>query len=196
MKSIRHLSDDELVKLYIDGKSECIDILIDRHKNKVFSYILMCVKQYALAEDIFQDTFIKVVHSLNQAKYQENGKFSSWVIRISHNLIIDHFRRQKNMKCVSKDGVEYDLFNQMKFSEASIESKMVYEQLLTDIGGLIKYLPDNQREVVEMRHFMGLSFKEIAEETNVSINTALGRMRYAILNLRKMAEEKDLVVNI
>lgn len=195
MKQVRHLCDDELVKLYVEGKAECIDILIDRHKNKVFSYILICVKQYELAEDIFQDAFLKVVQSLSAGKYQENGKFSSWVIRIAHNLIIDYFRRQKNMYCISKDGCEYDLFNHLKFSESSVESKMVYEQLLQDIGGLLKHLPDNQREVLEMRHYMGLSFKEIAEETNVSINTALGRMRYAILNLRKLAEERDLVVN-
>ena len=195
MKHSRHLTDDELVGLYIEGNTECIDLLIDRHKNKVFSYILICVKQHELAEDIFQDAFLKVVQSLNAGRYQESGKFSSWVIRIAHNLIIDYFRRQKNMYCISKDGCDYDLFNHLKFSESSVESKMVYEQLLQDIGALMQQLPDNQREVLEMRHYMGLSFREIAEETNVSINTALGRMRYAVLNLRKMAEERVLVVN-
>ncbi len=195
MKKLRNLSDEELVKLFVEGKTECIEVLIERHKSKVFSYIVMCVKQYEIAEDIFQDTFLKVVQSLKAGRYQENGKFSSWVMRISHNLIIDHFRRLKNMSCISKDECDYDLFNQAKFSEASVESKMVYEQLLSDIGKLVKHLPDNQREIIEMRHFKGLSFKEIAEETNVSINTALGRMRYAILNLRKMADENNLIVN-
>ncbi len=195
MKQVNNLSDEELIKLFVTGNDDSIDVLIDRHKNKVFSYIVMCVRHYDLADDIFQDTFLKVVQSLKAGKYQENGKFSSWVMRIAHNLIIDHFRRQKSMACISKDDCDYDLFNHVKFAEASIESKMVYDQLLKDIAGLVKYLPDNQREIVEMRHYKGLSFKEIAEETNVSINTALGRMRYAIINLRKMAEENNLTIN-
>jgi RNA polymerase sigma-70 factor (ECF subfamily) len=196
MKHLCKLSDDELVKLFVGGNSECVDVLIERHKNRIFSYIFMCVKKYDIAEDIFQDTFLKVVQSLKAGRYKETGKFTSWVMRISHNLIIDHFRRQKNMGCISKDDCDYDLFNHVKFAESSIESKMVYDQLLSDIGKLVKHLPANQREIIEMRHYQGLSFKEIAEETNVSINTALGRMRYAIINLRKMADDNNLIVNL
>ena len=195
MKNLKKMTDEELVILYSKGENQAFDTLLNRYQNRLYSYIYFIVKSTELAEDIFQDAFLKVVQSLNAGRYQESGKFSSWVIRIAHNLIIDYFRRQKNMYCISKDGCDYDLFNHLKFSESSVESKMVYEQLLQDIGALMQQLPDNQREVLEMRHYMGLSFREIAEETNVSINTALGRMRYAVLNLRKMAEERDLVVN-
>nr|WP_321410064.1 sigma-70 family RNA polymerase sigma factor [uncultured Carboxylicivirga sp.] len=186
------LSDEELVKNFIAGNVSCIDILIDRHKAKVFSYIMMCVKQQELAEDIFQEAFIRVIKTLKKGNYSDTGKFSSWVMRIAHNLIIDHYRKQKNQVMISNDNYEFDLFNSTRFSDKSIEDKMVFEQILSEVNSLVKLLPDNQREVVEMRHYKGLSFKEIAEETNVSINTALGRMRYALMNLRRMMEERNL----
>ncbi|MCU4164916.1 RNA polymerase sigma factor [Carboxylicivirga caseinilyticus] len=186
------LSDEELVKNFIAGNVTCIDILIDRHKAKVFSYIMMCVKQQELAEDIFQEAFIRVIKTLKKGNYSDTGKFSSWVMRIAHNLIIDHYRKQKNQVMISNDNYEFDLFNSTRFSDKSIEDKMVFEQILSELNSLVKLLPDNQREVVEMRHYKGLSFKEIAEETNVSINTALGRMRYALMNLRRMMEERNL----
>ncbi len=190
------LSDEQLVKSFIGGDCESIDVLIDRHKAKVFSYILMCVKQQELAEDIFQEAFIKVIKSLKRGRYLDSGKFSSWVMRIAHNLIIDHYRKQKNHTVVSNDSYDYDLFNSTKFAEKSIEDKIVFDQVLSEVGSLVTMLPDNQREVVEMRHYKGLSFKEIAEETGVSINTALGRMRYALMNLRRLMEERNLSLTL
>lgn len=190
------LSDEKLVKSFIGGNHSSIDVLIDRHKAKVFSYIMMCVKQQELAEDIFQESFIRVIRTLKKGKYSDSGKFSSWVMRISHNLIIDHYRKQKNQAVISNDNYEFDLFNSTKFAERSIEDQIVFDQILSEVSMLVKLLPDNQREVVELRHFKGLSFKEIAEETNVSINTALGRMRYALINLRRMMEERNLSLTL
>ncbi|MCW3788658.1 RNA polymerase sigma factor [Plebeiibacterium sediminum] len=190
------LSENELIKYFIGGKEECLQILIDRHKNRIYSYILMMVKNQELAEDIFQDTFIKVITNLKKGKYIENGKFASWVMRISHNLIIDYFRKQKNLQTVSNDANDYDLLNSAKFSDTTIEDKIVFTQILKEVGELVEFLPDNQKEVVKMRHYMGLSFKEIAEETGVSINTALGRMRYALINMRTMVEERNLSLSV
>ncbi len=188
------LSENELINHFIEGKEECLKILIERHKNRIYSYILMMVKNQELAEDLFQDTFIKVITNLKKGKYIENGKFSSWVMRISHNLIIDYYRKQKNLQTVSNDANDYDLLNSPKYSDSNIEEKLVFSQILKEVGELVEFLPENQREVVKMRHYMGLSFKEIAEETGVSINTALGRMRYAIINMRSMVEEKNITL--
>jgi RNA polymerase sigma-70 factor (ECF subfamily) len=156
----------------------------------------MIVKDKYLAEDIFQDTFIKVIKSLREGRYKDNGRFLSWVIRIAHNLMIDHFRKEKQLNTVSKDGYETDIFNSKKFAERTIEEEMVYNQITKDVRRLIQELPDDQREVVILRHFCGLSFKEIAEQTNVSINTALGRMRYALINLRRLIQEKNLSLSV
>lgn len=186
------LSDNSLVNQFVNGDQTAIEILIARHKKRVFTYILLIVKNHHLAEDIFQDTFIKVIRSLKTGKYTENGKFISWVLRISHNLIIDHFRKEKLLNTTSNDDTNIDLFNSPKYSEENIEDKLVYEQITSDVRLLIEELPDDQREVILMRHFQGLSFKEIADLTGVSINTALGRMRYALINLRKMIEKKNL----
>ncbi len=196
MKRLESLTDNELVKMFVDGQESCLEILINRHKNRVYSYILMIVKQHELAEDVFQDTFVKVIHNLKRGKYIENGKFPSWVMRIAHNLIIDYFRKQKHLQTVSNDSVDYDMFNSDKYSDANIEDKIVYEQVLKDVSTLIDYLPDNQKEVVRLRHYLGLSYKEIAEETGVSINTALGRMRYALINMREMVEEKNITLMV
>jgi RNA polymerase sigma-70 factor (ECF subfamily) len=186
------LNDNELVQRFIEGDQNSLEILIHRHKSRVYSYILLIVKNQELAEDIFQETFIKVIRSLKRGKYVENGKFISWVLRISHNLIIDHFRKEKLQGTVSNDSLEVDIFNSQKFSDFTIEDEMVNNQILSEVKELIKELPEDQQQVIYMRHYMGLSFKEIAEQTDVSINTALGRMRYALINLRKLIKQKNL----
>lgn len=186
------LTDHELVRQFIDGKQSSFEILVNRHKDKVYTYIFLMVKNEHLANDIFQETFIKVVKSLNLGKYQENGKFVSWVVRIAHNLIIDHFRKEKQKKTFSNDEYEMDIFNSSKFSDNNVEEDIIQEQIRTDVRKLIDFLPEEQKEVILLRHFVGLSFKDIAEQTNVSINTALGRMRYALINLRKLIEEKQM----
>ncbi|WP_319480160.1 sigma-70 family RNA polymerase sigma factor [uncultured Draconibacterium sp.] len=186
------LNDNELVQRFIQGDHESLEVLIVRHKSRVYSYILLIVKNQDLAEDIFQDTFIKVIRSLKRGKYVENGKFVSWVLRIAHNLIIDHFRKEKLQGTISNDSSDVDIFNSQKFSEETIEDQMVYSQILSEVKHLVKELPEDQQQVIYMRHYMGLSFKEIAEQTDVSINTALGRMRYALINLRKLVDEKKL----
>ncbi|HPE76081.1 MAG TPA: sigma-70 family RNA polymerase sigma factor [Draconibacterium sp.] len=188
------LNDNELVQRFIAGDQNSLEILIHRHKGRVFSYILLIVKKQELAEDIFQETFIKVIRSLKKGKYIENGKFVSWVLRISHNLIIDHFRKEKLKGTVSNDSLEIDIFNSQKYSEDTIEDQMVNLQILSEVKDLIKELPDDQQQVIIMRHYLDLSFKEIAEQTDVSINTALGRMRYALINLRKLVEKKNLIL--
>jgi RNA polymerase sigma factor (sigma-70 family) len=186
------LDDNELVQRFIEGDQNSLEILIHRHKSRVYSYILLIVKKQDLAEDIFQETFIKVIRSLKRGKYVENGKFVSWVLRISHNLIIDHFRKEKLQGTVSNDSLDVDIFNSQKFSDFTIEDEMVNNQILSEVKELVKELPEDQQQVIHMRHYMGLSFKEIAEQTDVSINTALGRMRYALINLRKLIKQKNL----
>ncbi len=194
MFRLTELNDNELVQQFIGGDQNSLEILIRRHKSRVFSYILLIVKNQELAEDIFQETFIKVIRSLKRGKYIDNGKFVSWVLRISHNLVIDHFRKEKLKGTISNDNSEIDIFNSKKFSEDTIEDQLVNNQILSEVRELIKELPDDQRQVIYMRHYMELSFKEIADQTGVSINTALGRMRYALINLRKLIEEKNLVL--
>ena len=188
------LNDNELVQRFIAGDQNSLEILIQRHKGRVYSYILLIVKKQELAEDIFQETFIKVIRSLKKGKYTENGKFVSWVLRISHNLIIDHFRKEKLKGTVSNDSLDVDIFNSQKFSEDTIEDQMINTQILSEVKNLIKELPEDQQQVIIMRHYLDLSFKEIAEQTDVSINTALGRMRYALINLRKLVEKKNLIL--
>jgi len=185
-------SDYELIKRFINGDQSCFEQIIHRHKNKVFAYISLYIRDQALVEDIFQDTFMKVIQSVKSGKYQDNGKFISWVMRISHNLIIDHFRRIKQMNTISNDEYESDLFNSKKFAESTVEENMIKKQIQKDLRKMINHLPDDQREVVILRHYAGLSFKEIAEITDVSINTALGRMRYALINMRKFMEQKKI----
>ncbi len=191
MKTSRK-TDFELVQEFVDGSQSGIEILIKRHKTRVFTYIMLMVKNNQLAEDIFQDTFIKVIHSLKAGKYKDNGRFLSWVIRIAHNLVIDHFRKEKQMKMLSNDDTVVDLFNNRKLAEKNIEDNIIHEQICQDIRTLIERLPDDQKEVILLRHYGDLSFKEIADQTGVSINTALGRMRYALINLRKLIEKHDI----
>lgn len=192
--SMKNLTDNELVVKFISGNSEAIDTLIRRHRKRVFGYILLLVKNHAVAEDVFQDTFIKVIQSLQKGKYTENGRFMSWVIRIAHNLIIDHFRREKQLNTISNESTPVDIFNSAQFSDKTVEEHIIYDQILSDVRKLIDCLPDDQKEVVILRHYADLSFKEIAEQTNVSINTALGRMRYALINMRKIMEESNLTL--
>ena len=190
--STKNLTDNELVEKFISGNQQAIDTLIRRHRKRVFGYIFLLVKNHTLAEDIFQDTFVKVIHSLQKGKYTDNGRFVSWVMRIAHNLIIDHYRREKQLNTVSNESTPVDIFNSTRFSDKNVEEHIVYEQILSEVRTLVDCLPDDQKEVVMLRHYAGLSFKEIAEQTNVSINTALGRMRYALINMRKIMEEKNI----
>jgi len=188
------MKDYELVKQFIEGDQDSIEVLINRHKNRVYTYILLIVKDQQLAEDIFQDTFIKVINSLKKGKYQEKGIFVSWVVRIAHNLIIDYYRKQKHLKTYSSDDSELDVFNLKKLADNNIEDVLITEQISSDVRKLVDLLPDEQREVILLRHYGGLSFKEIADQTGVSINTALGRMRYALINLRKIIETKNIIL--
>ena len=188
----KRLSDQELIQQFLSGNKEGIEKLINRHKNKVYTYIVLVVKNQQLAEDIFQDTFIKVIRSLIDGKYKDNGRFVSWVIRIAHNLIIDHFRKEKQINTLSNDDYEADIFNSKKLSDQNIEDVMIKEQITNDVRQLIDELPEEQKQVILLRHYGGMSFKEIADQTDVSINTALGRMRYALINLRKLIVRKNI----
>jgi RNA polymerase sigma factor (sigma-70 family) len=190
------ISDYELITRFIKGEQACFEKLIHRHKQKVFAYISLYIRDQALAEDIFQDTFLKVIQSVKSGKYSDNGKFISWVMRIAHNLIIDHFRRIKQMNTISNDNYESDLFNSKSFAEDNVEDDMIKGQIKKDIRNMISHLPDDQREVVILRHYAGLSFKEIADITDVSINTALGRMRYALINMRRIMVEKKISLTL
>lgn len=190
------ISDYELIQRFIKGEQSCFEEIIHRHKNKVFAYIGLYIRDQALVEDIFQDTFLKVIQSVKAGKYYDNGKFLSWVMRIAHNLIIDHFRRLKQMNTMSNDDYESDLFNSRKLADANIEDNLIRGQIRKDVRKLIGQLPDDQKEVVILRHYAGLSFKEIADVTDVSINTALGRMRYALINMRKIMQEKQMSLTI
>ncbi len=192
----RTYTDYELIQKFIKGEQSCFEEIIHRHKNKVFAYISLYIRDQALVEDIFQDTFLKVIQSVKSGKYYDNGKFLSWVMRIAHNLIIDHFRRIKQMNTTSNDDYESDIFNSKKFSDANIEDTLIKRQIQKDVRMLIGQLPDDQKEVVILRHYAGLSFKEIADITEVSINTALGRMRYALINLRRIMEENKISLTI
>ncbi|MBQ8423065.1 MAG: sigma-70 family RNA polymerase sigma factor [Coprobacter sp.] len=193
MNHLLKLADEELVALYSEGNNEAFDILLTRYKNRVYSYIYYTVKDSDLSEDIFQETFVKVITTIKQGRYVETGKFSSWVTRIAHNLIIDHYRQERNENLISNDeNEETDLFNRKELSEGTIEDTLITHQIHTDIRRLVAALPDNQREVLVMRYYKNMSFKEIADATQVSINTALGRMRYALLNMRKLAEDHHI----
>lgn len=192
----KRMSDQELIQQYLSGNDIAIEKLINRHRTKVFTYIVLVVKNQQLAEDIFQDTFIKVIRSLVDGKYKDNGRFVSWVIRIAHNLIIDHFRKEKQINTLSNDDYEADIFNSKKFSDQNIEDLMIKDQITNDVRQLVDELPEEQKQVILLRHYGGLSFKEIAEQTDVSINTALGRMRYALINLRKLLARKNISLTL
>lgn len=185
------ISDKVLISDYLEGDHSSLERLICRHQARVFGYILLVVKDKQLAEDIFQDAFIKVINTLKSGSYKEEGKFLQWVMRIAHNLTIDHFRKSKRIPTVENSD-EYDIFDTIKVYDDSIEDKLINEQIHKDVRRLVEFLPAEQKEVLLMRHYSGMSFKDIAEQTDVSINTALGRMRYAIINLRKLIKEKEV----
>lgn len=187
-------SDQALLNSYLQGDRSAISRLIERHSRRVRDYIRMMVKDNDVADDILQETFIKAVRVIDEGRYTDNGKFLSWIMRIAHNQVIDYFRAQKQNRQVNESNAGYNVLGTLRFAEKNIEDRMVADQIEADIRSLVEMLPDEQREVVMMRYFSGLSFKEIAEQTNVSINTALGRMRYALINLRKMIREKNLAL--
>jgi len=190
------ISDHDLIIKYLSGDHTSLEKLIHRHKQKVYSYILMVVKDNHLADDIFQDTFIKVINTLRTGGYNEEGKFIQWVMRISHNLIIDHFRKSKRIPVIDNNNDDYDIFSVLRDFDKSIEEKIVTDQIHEDVRSLIELLPGEQKEVLMMRYYYQMSFKDIAEQNNISINTALGRMRYALINLRKIIEKKEIVLTL
>ena len=196
MKLLKDKSDDQLISLYVDGKNEAFDELLERHKDRIFMYIYHSVKNEDLANDLFQDTFVKAITTIKQGRYVENGHFAAWVSRIAHNLIIDYFRQVKNENLQSTDDDESNILNRKELSQSTIEENIVTTQIHDDVRRLVKALPDSQREVLVMRYYKNMSFKEIADTTGVSINTALGRMRYAILNMRRLAEEHNIVLTL
>ncbi|MEA5127120.1 MAG: sigma-70 family RNA polymerase sigma factor [Proteiniphilum sp.] len=196
METFCTMTDEELVVSYADGNDYAFDLLLNRHKQSLYTYIYYTVRDQGLAEDIFQDTFFKAITTIRQGRYTETGKFKAWLTRIAHNLIIDYFRQKKNENIVSNDDYEFDLFNNSSLCDETVEMKMVKNQVFSDVKRLIDFLPDEQREVLQMRYYGDLSFKEIAEVTGVSINTALGRMRYAILNMRKLATDHKMILTI
>lgn len=193
--NVQVISDQVLLNSYLTGNRSAISQLIERHSPRVKDYIRMMVKDDELAEDIFQETFIKAVRVIDEGRYTHSGKFLSWILRIAHNQVIDHFRSRKQSRELNEKEAGYDLFGTLRIEERNVEDRMVSEQIENDVRGLIELLPEEQREVVKLRYYSDLSFKEIAEQTDVSINTALGRMRYALINLRRMIKEHDLVLN-
>ena len=193
--NVQVLSDQVLLNHYLSGDRSAISQLIERHSRRVKDYIHMMAKDRDVADDIFQETFIKAVRVIDEGRYTDNGKFLSWILRIAHNQVIDHFRAQRQNKSVSESEPGYDVLGTLKLAERTVEDAMVCEQIERDVRALVELLPAEQREVVMMRYFSGLSFKDIAEQTNVSINTALGRMRYALINLRRMIKEKNLILS-
>jgi len=196
MKVVR-VNDKELIDRYLDGEISCLESLINRHKNRVFAYILMVVKDRQLADDIFQDTFIKVINTIKAGAYKEEGKFIQWVMRIAHNLIIDFFRKAKRIPVMENNNIgDFNIFDTISAKDHSVEEKIIIEQIHNDVRSLIEYLPPEQKEVLYLRHYIGMSFKDIADQTDVSINTALGRMRYALINLRKMVKDKNIILTL
>ena len=196
MNTWNNKADETLVSLYAEGENQAFNVLLNRYKDKLYSYIYYIVRNSEMTEDIFQETFMKAIITIRQGRYNENGKFSAWLRRIAHNLIIDSFRQEKSENLVTCDEPEVNILNNIGLAEGTIENAIVNRQILSDVRRLMEFLPDEQREVVYMRFYQDLSFKEIAEQTGVSINTSLGRMRYAILNLRRMAEKNGVVLTV
>jgi RNA polymerase sigma factor (sigma-70 family) len=188
-------SDKDLIAQYLKGDEAALNQLIKRHRQKVFTSILIMVKDKDISEDIFQDTFIKVVRTLRSGNYNEEGKFLPWVVRIAHNLVIDHFRREKRTTML-RDTDEFSILSTLPVYDDNVEEKLIKDQIHADVRKLIEELPFEQKEVLIMRHYANMSFKDIADVTNVSINTSLGRMRYALINLRKLIDKKGVVLKV
>lgn len=196
MAQLLSMTDEQLVRAYAQGSNEAFDILLKRHQERIYNYILRIIKNEDIANDIFQETFVKAILTIKQGRYTENGKFPAWISRIAHNLIIDFYRQEKSENVQSADLEDVDILNRKELCEDTIEDIIITHQIREDVKSLILELPPLQREVLNMRYYQCLSFKEIAEITGVSINTALGRMRYAILNLRRLAAEKDVILTL
>lgn len=196
MANYSSLADEQLVREYSEGNNEAFDTLLKRHQDRIFNYILRIIKNEDIANDIFQETFVKAIQTIRQGRYTENGKFPAWISRIAHNLIIDYYRQEKSENLQSSDLTDVDILNRKELCEETIEDVLISDQIRNDVKYLIGELPELQREVLMMRYYQGLSFKEIADITGVSINTALGRMRYAILNLRRIAHDRDIVLTV
>lgn len=196
--NLQKLEDQELVSLYIGGREEAFETLLLRHKNRIFNFIKLKVKDAALAQDIFQDTFVKIIQTLKKGNYNEEGKFLPWAMRIAHNLVIDYFRKANKVKMISETSSkseDFSIFSVLELSEENIQDTLTREELEHQMVCLVDHLPENQREIILMRIFQEMSFKDISEKEDISINTALGRMRYALINLRKLIEEHQLVTH-
>ena len=193
--NVQVVSDQNLLNCYLSGDRSAISQLIERHSRRVRDYIRMMVKDDDVADDIFQETFIKAVRVIDDGRYTDNGRFLSWILRIAHNQVIDYFRAQKQNRQLNESDAGYDVLGSLRFAERTVEDEIVGEQIADDVRHMVELLPEEQRTVVMMRYYSGLSFKEIADQTGVSINTALGRMRYALINLRKMIKEKNLILS-
>jgi RNA polymerase sigma-70 factor (ECF subfamily) len=194
MQKFDKQTDDQLVAAYAKGNNDAFDALLQRHQTRVYNYIYQMVRERSLAEDIFQETFVKAITTIRQGRYTENGKFAAWINRIARNLVIDFFRQEKIEASVSADDDNFDILNRKELSEDTVEDLIIDRQIRDDLRKLIRHLPKSQRQVLVMRYYRNLSFKEIAEATGVSINTALGRMRYAILNIRRIADENAIAL--
>jgi RNA polymerase sigma factor (sigma-70 family) len=194
MRSIINLTDQQLIQLFINGDANALEDLINRHKDRIFTSIVILVKDKNLAEDIFQEVFIKIIDTLRSGSYTDEGKFLPWALRIAHNLCVDHFRKAKRTPVVYNKSEEYDMFDNLNITEDGAEGRIMKSQTHEKVRQMLDLLPEDQREVIVLRHFANLSFKEIAEKTNCSINTALGRMRYGLINLRKMMVEHQVAL--
>ena len=195
----KQTEDRDLILAYVKGNEKAFEILVMRHKNKIHRFIYMKLRDQDLTEDIFQETFIKVINTIKLGSYNEEGKFLPWVLRIAHNLVIDHFRRSARVKMISESSSktsDFNIFSVLKIEDDSIEQTMMKGELGSQMVELVEFLPANQREVLKMRLFQDLSFQDISEKENISINTALGRMRYALINVRKLIEKHELVIEI
>ncbi len=201
METNRKSSDQELIRSYLEGNDLSFEIILTRYKDRIFSYLMSLVKNRKIAEDIFQDAFFKIIRTLKKGSYNEEGKFLPWAMRIAHNLAIDHFRKIKKMPTISQnpsknDDDDFDIFSILNMQESSIEDDIIEEQIHKDVRNIIDYLPEEQREIIILRHFKEMSFKDIAEKKDISINTALGRMRYALINLRKIIENNKVNLTV
>ena len=194
MRPSSNITDNQLIQLFINGDSRALEDLVNRHKERIFTSIVILVKDRNLAEDIFQDVFIKIIDTFRSGNYTDEGKFLPWALRIAHNLCVDHFRKVKRTPVVLNKSEEYDMFENMNITEDGAESRIMRDQSHENVRRMLDMLPEDQREVIVLRHFANMSFKEIADKTNCSINTALGRMRYGLINLRKLMNEYQVAL--
>lgn len=197
--TMKRMDDRELITLYIDGNEKAFEVLLMRHKDKIYRFIYLKVRDQVLAEDIFQEAFVKIINTLKIGSYNEEGKFLPWAMRIAHNLVIDHFRKSSKVRMISESSStkdDFNIFSTLSLEDKNVQEQMSYEELEKQMVDLIEYLPVSQREILKMRIFQDMSFKDIAELEEISINTALGRMRYALINLRKLIEKHQMVTDI